>query len=768
MRVLFVAAGYPPGARGGTEIHARDLAQALRRQGHEVAVFCRESDPRRPDYAERDEVVDGVAVRRLKYDFGDAHRFERIHENPRIDDAFARFRDAFAPDVVHVHHLTCLSTGVLDRAGDKGARVVATLHDFWTVCPRGQRITPELERCDVLDRSKCAPCLARLWPHFDLTPEVLRAADDRLRARLRRCDAWIAPSRFHRDRMAEFGLDPARFRVVEHGLDLAPLVAARRARTELRRVGFLGSVIPSKGVHVLLRGFLEAAATRPGLSLDVFGEAPSFHGDAGYLDRLKAEVPPGAAVRFRGAYDPAELPTLLAGLDLVVVPSVWWESFCLTLREAFAAGAPVLASDLGAMAEAFEEGRGGRKFRAGDSHALAQRLGELADDLEAYRALVASVPTPRAMDACARETADLYAALSGGAPSTGAAATPASVPEATRAVVATRPAVRRAAEEGRPYATVFIPTWNGGPLFETVLDKVLAQKTSFPFEVLVIDSGSKDGTVDAVRRRPSVRLLEIPNCEFNHGLTRNRAVAEARGDVVALLTQDAEPADDGWLERLVANFDDPRVAGAYCRQKPRPECNPFQRARLRDWTKDAGPPEIRELADRSTWDSLHPFDRYRLAAFDDVASCVRKSAMAEIPYAKRQFGEDVEWGKRAILAGWKIAMDPGATVIHSHDSPVLYEFKRVYLDHQNLHDLFGLHTLPKAWMVPWFATRYCAQLLPEVWSDDRGLLYRLWWTLKLPLYAFTQNLAQYLGAKSVRWRREGRMEWLDRRLRSKV
>lgn len=757
MKILFVASGYPPGARGGTEIHAHALARGLVGAGHEVAVFCREGGTGRPDYAERDEVVDGVRVRRMAYDFGDATHFGLIHENPRIDDAFARFAVETRPDVVHVHHVTCLSTGILDRARAMGIPAVMTLHDYWTVCPRGQRITPELERCDTLDRERCAPCLARLWPHFDVRPEVLRDLDVRIRGRLLGCAALIAPSAAHRAGMLEFGLDPSRLRVVEHGFDAAPLAAARRPRTSARRFAFLGSVIPSKGVHVLVEAF--KGLGRADVTLDVHGEAPPFHGDSGYLDRLRAAAAGVAGVRFHGAFDPADLPRLLRDVDVLVAPSLWRESFCLTVREAFAAGVPAVASDLGGLAEAFVDGRGGRKFPAGDVSALARVLRGLADDDAAYAALVASVPPTRSTEACVAETLGIYGEVARPAPIPSIAPPSSSAPAAAAA---------SAAAGDAPYATVFIPTWNGGPLFETVLDKVLAQRAPFPFEVLVIDSGSRDGTVEAVRRRPSVRLVEIPNREFNHGLTRNRAVREARGAVVALLTQDAEPYDDGWLARLVANFDDPDVAGAYCAQIPRPDCDPFQRARLKGWTKESGPPEVRRLESRAAWDAMHPYDRYRLAAFDDVASCVRKSDMDALPYAERQFGEDVEWGRRAILAGKKIVMDPGAVVIHSHDAPVLYEFKRVYLDHQNLNDLFGLRTVPKAWMVPWFSTRYLLQLLPAVWRDDRGLLYRLLWTAKLPLYAFTQNLAQYLGAKSAGWRREGRFEWFDRLLRRAV
>jgi rhamnosyltransferase len=746
VKVLFVSAGYLPAGRGGTDVHAHALASELTRLGHQVSVFCREGDPERPEFATRTWELGGIPVVGLNYNFADAADFSFIHRNPRIEQAFVDHLDRVRPDLVHVHHLTCLSTGILDRVAERGVPLVMTLHDFWMVCGRGQRIRKELEVCDDLEREKCAPCLKALWPHYDITPNRLRAVDAEIRARMRRCDALISPSRFHGERMLEFGLDRDRLRVVEHGLP-RPASASRRVRDRVRTIGYIGSVIPSKGVHLLVEAFNRLA--RPELRLRIHGEAPPFHGDAGYADRLRAMPHTGLDVKLTGAYEPSRVFELLEEVDLLVVPSLWWEAFCLTIREGFLAGVPVVASDLGAMREAFEDGRGGRRFTAGDPGDLHRKLAEIVDDPAQYRSLVESIPESRTMEACARETAGVYAQ---------AVASAARRPEAKLEV----------GPRGAPYATVFIPTWNGGPLFERVLDKVLAQRTTFPYEVLVIDSGSRDGTVEAVKKRPAVRLIEIPNSEFNHGLTRNRAVRESRGEIVALLTQDAEPLDDGWLERLVANFADPKVAGAYCHQLPREDCNPFQRDRLKGWTKESGPPVMKELASPAALEALHPSDRYRLIAFDDVASCVRKSAMLAIPFEKRQFGEDVAWAKQALLGGWKIVNDPGAVVIHSHNSPVLYEFRRVFLDHQNIHDLVGIHTIPKWWMVPLFSVKLLFHLLPVVWKDDRGFFYKLWWTLKTPLYAFTQNLAQYLGAKSVRWKREGRHEWFDRRMRRGV
>jgi len=99
-------------------------------------------------------------------------------------------------------------------------------------------------------------------------------------------------------------------------------------------------------------------------------------------------------------------------------------------------------------------------------------------------------------------------------------------------------------------ATIAIPTYNGIERIGELLDSCLRQEADFEFEVLVIDSGSTDGTLDAVRKRAAVRLHEIPKSSFGHGRTRNLAVEMARGDFVAFLTQDAVPADKHWLSEI--------------------------------------------------------------------------------------------------------------------------------------------------------------------------------------------------------------------------
>ncbi len=773
MKILYVTSAFLPDSRGGTELHAFYLAREMLRMGHEVLIFTRCGDMERPDYDRDAIVVDGVSVERINYNFQDASSFEWIYKNPNIDGHFSILLEEFQPDLVHVHHLTCLSTSIIEVAKNRGLPLVMTLHDFWMVCPRGQRIDTNLEICATIDRVKCHKCLSDLWPHFfpnaepgtqssvmsmlvEEAPQSLRNWDSHILSMLGLCDLMICPSEFHRDRMLEFDLKADRLVALPHGLDRDLLYRNRDGAAPLKRIGFIGSVIPSKGVQILIEAF--NLLDTPSLELSIYGEAPSFHGDTGYLDRLRALIKPGVQVNFVGAYDQSELATILEGIDVLVVPSLWWESFCLTIREGLLSGCAVVAADQGPMREALAGGKDGLLFEPGNAQDLAEKLRELLDSPALLEQMRNRGHVVKGIERCATETADLYRdALRH------AGHDPSQVDS-----LPLKPMCPAHAEDSLDVpVTVFIPTYNGGETFKRVIRGVFEQKTDFPYEVLIIDSGSTDGTLDVIAEY-DVRLIKIPSREFNHGLTRNRAIHEAKGEIVALLTHDAIPHDENWLSTLVANFDDPEVAGAYCHQLPREDCNPFQIDRLRGWTKGEGSKLVKQIRTRAEYEALPPMERYLKIAFDDVASCVRKSVMAKIPFERRQFGEDVAWGKQAILSGYKLVMDPSAVVIHSHNNSIWYEFKRVYLDHQNLHDLVGMHLVQRFSDVFRFTLSGTKHLGGTIRRAPISFFAKLIWWVKVPFYSLGQNLGQYLGARSIIEQKKGVWGWIDTRLKKGV
>lgn len=319
-------------------------------------------------------------------------------------------------------------------------------------------------------------------------------------------------------------------------------------------------------------------------------------------------------------------------------------------------------------------------------------------------------------------------------------------------------------------ASIVIPTLNGGPIYREVLERIAGQDYRPKPELVVIDSGSTDGTLEASKKAAS-RVIEIDKRTFNHGRTRNQAIAATSGDVVALLTQDALPADRRWLSSLVRNYAEPRVGGVYSRQLPRPDCDPVMKHQLSSWAACRSERVVQRPFAPGEWETTPPLQRLQRCVFDNVCSSVRKRTWEEIPFPERRFGEDVAWGREALRRGWAIVYEPDAAVVHSHDFRLWYQVKRTYLDHCNLNELFEVQTIPtKKFLWECFRGRFSEyrKMLREI--PGLGARDRLRWTLVSLPYSFLENAAQYLGAKANRKLAEGSglYRFLDAKLRRGV
>ncbi|HUT55061.1 MAG TPA: glycosyltransferase family 2 protein [bacterium] len=309
-----------------------------------------------------------------------------------------------------------------------------------------------------------------------------------------------------------------------------------------------------------------------------------------------------------------------------------------------------------------------------------------------------------------------------------------------------------------PIASVVIPSLNGGSRFRTCLDAVAAQELPGGFEIIVIDSGSDDGSAELAGQYG--RVIRIARAEFNHGLTRNRAIGSAAGRAVALLTQDAVPVGKEWLRPLVEAALEPGVAGAYSRQVPRPDCPPFIKARLTRWMAGRTEREVKRLLDEAELMALPVLERIRRLSFDNVSSCLRKEAWEKRPFLERRFGEDAAWAREVLLAGYALVYEPASVVEHSHANSLWYEFKRVYLDHRNWREVAGgaLFNNPlEVLQASWNGVGERWQELGE--QDVRGAALWYWRAYALP-WSFSQNAAQFLGARSMKAARK--FKWWER------
>lgn len=382
MRILLLCHGLPPESVGGVQQHVDGLARALVALGHEVHCYARAARPGEPQGAFA-TVPGNPAVTSVAYRWEGVDSLAAMYECRPMAEALRAFLAARAAagerfDVAHVHHLTGMSTDSVAVLKQAGIPVVLTLHDYWLFCPRGQMFHRREEVCESAPVARCAECLAATFPWWlDAATGAAKveALHERARAVLLAADRLVVPSARAMPPFVALGVPPERFTVVENGVDTEALATLPPPVPHAGplRLGYFGTLMASKGLHVAIDAVRQQP--RGTVSLAIHGNAVPYHGDETYLNRCFQRLLPGDAIAYRGPYGLDELPARMADVDVLLAPALWHEAFGLTVREALAAGRPVLVSRVGGLQDAVADGVQGFVLPPGDVAAWAQAIG---------------------------------------------------------------------------------------------------------------------------------------------------------------------------------------------------------------------------------------------------------------------------------------------------------------------------------------------------------------------------------------------------------
>lgn len=428
MKIFFTVHVYMPKWTFGTEIYAYTTAKAFQDRGHTVRVIACESNTwgDSAEISATDDEWGGVEVHRLHFNvMATPNPVGYDYYNPYVEQYLLDYYAREKPDLVHICHAGHLSTAVITAARDLGLPIVATATDFWLICPTSQLLRYDKVLCDgPTSMSRCVRCYAYQrnlgekyrWlvdripaPIWDLGIELLRHpwAERDWRTRLVRAllmrPAWMAsimnqvdlffsPSHFLRQKFIENGMAPDRMRVSPHGIatdwamDMPP-----KSEADHLRFAFIGMLGWHKGTHIAIDAFDQLAEPH-NASLVLYGDNEHF---AGYYRDLEAKIADNARIEYRGKFPRSAIGQVLSGVDVLLMPSLWYENTPTIMYEAFVTGTPVIASNIGGMAELIDLFDGGWTFPVGEADSLALLMERLIQDPAEVRAAQAKIkPVP--------------------------------------------------------------------------------------------------------------------------------------------------------------------------------------------------------------------------------------------------------------------------------------------------------------------------------------------------------------------------------------
>ena len=372
--ILVVANVYPPHFIGGAELVAHRHACIMREAGHRVIVFAGEARPGNTRHLVVRDTYEGLAVHRVQLKAVDYNTEFVNFYHAEVERHFAELLAQRRPDVVHFHNLTGLSTGLISQAARSGAVTVLTAHDYWGFCFRNTLLLRDGSICR--DRTACADCQMYIHDGRGATIPV-RMRNDFIALQFRTLDRLICPSAYLAAAYVESGLIPGnKAAVVHNGADIRPLSRVSRPQANGRvRFGYIGHLGPHKGVATLLQALALLRRDGQDVALTVVGEGQQSE----ELQRMAMSLGIAGCTRFVGKIDNRAIERVYTEIDVLVIPSIWFENQPVTMMEAMATRTAVIASRIGGIPEFVEDRKSGLLFDPGNALDLAQRMREMID-----------------------------------------------------------------------------------------------------------------------------------------------------------------------------------------------------------------------------------------------------------------------------------------------------------------------------------------------------------------------------------------------------
>lgn len=404
-RILIISHGHPKLNIGGGEKVAYSLFEKLRERDDCEVLFV-------SAYQDTHSIHIGVPFANYSSDGSEIlyysgqqnfFLFSKLDKKAIWND-FRELLEKFQPNVVHFHHYIHLGIELIREVHkySKDVAIVLTLHEYLPICyHNGQMVkTPNNALCYEAKPADCSRCFP------DISAADFKLRELYIKSFFKLVDVFISPSKFLIDRYVKWGLPPEKMFFIENGQPaIKPAPIRKLTKGEGRsHFAFFGQINPYKGLTVLLEALTKLPNDRPfDITVNIHGGNLDKQPEAyrNYFTSLLSNSRIREFVRFYDSYRAEDIPQLMAQIDWVIVPSIWWENSPLVIQEAFTHRRPIICSNVGGMAEKVEDRKSGLHFQIGNSSDLSACLVEAIATENLWEKLhLGIVPPPTISETC--------------------------------------------------------------------------------------------------------------------------------------------------------------------------------------------------------------------------------------------------------------------------------------------------------------------------------------------------------------------------------
>ena len=430
MKILQLAHSFPTHNIAGVEVYTYNLCKELS-LNHEVHVFHRINEPNRREYEVRYHCEQGLHIHTINNTFKHCYSFEELYINSDIEEAFMSVVEKINPDIVHIQHLIFLSAGIIKRLKERAIPMIFSLHDYWLICPQWHYLQNGLTPCTKSNESTCLECLGswlyirksskkiyntlkaffpqrlikRIKNYYGLFAKKLINSNNAIHMLQERTeymkeicgdiDLFISPSMFMKKKFVEFGIPEDKIVSSSYGFDKKLFKNTASKDHNQLTFGFIGTMLPAKGLHTLLDAF--SSIKEEEADLKVYGRLTPYTGFESYFKQIR-RFSKNKNVYFKGDFSNGNIADILSEIDVLVVPSLWYENAPLVIQEAFLASVPVIASNIGGIPEIVDDRVNGLLFSATDTEDLQSKLRYIIDSPNVLTKFKMNMPNVKGID----------------------------------------------------------------------------------------------------------------------------------------------------------------------------------------------------------------------------------------------------------------------------------------------------------------------------------------------------------------------------------